>query len=97
MASHRRPQTDPPRLAAWLLRRLLPLDRQNEIVRGDLLEEFRWRQSRSWYWREALSSIIRGHGYKNMITLDNLAQEFRFACRSYAKAPWFTAPPTSSL
>lgn len=82
---------DPPRLAEWLLRRFLPLDRQNDVVRGDLLEEFRRRQSRAWYWREALSLLFRGHGYKNMLTLDSLLQDFRFACRSFAKAPSFTA------
>ena len=92
---------EPPRLAAWLLRHLLPLDRQNEVVRGDLLEEFRRRAAlqtlgsvraaRLWYWREALSLLFRGHGYKNMLTLDNLLQDLRFACRSYAKAPSFTA------
>jgi putative ABC transport system permease protein len=81
----------PPALAEWLLRRLLPLDRQNEAIRGDLLEEFRRRPSTAWYWREALSLIIRGHGYKNMLTLDNLLQDLRFARRSYAKAPAFTA------
>jgi putative ABC transport system permease protein len=82
---------DPPRLAAWLLRRLLPRDPRTEIVAGDLLEEFRWRQSRLWYWREALSLVIRAHGYKNMLTFDHLLQDVRFACRSYAKTPSFTA------
>ena len=88
----------PPRLASWLLRPLLPLDRQNDAIRGDLLEEFRRRAShtplraaRAWYWREALSLIVRGHGYKNMLTFDNLLQDFRFAWRSYRKAPAFTA------
>ena len=92
---------EPPRFAAWLLRHFLPLDRQNDVVRGDLLEEFRRRSGRQtpgsagaarlWYWREALSLLFRGHGYKHMLTLDNLLQDFRFACRSYAKAPSFTA------
>jgi putative ABC transport system permease protein len=107
---------NPPRLAAWLLRHLLPLDSQNDAIRGDLLEEFRRRQrndrasrlaprsshppSRSlgdrfggaslWYWRETLALIIRGHGYKKMLTLDNLRQDLRYAWRSYAKAPAFT-------
>ena len=93
----------PPAIAAWLLRHLLPLDRQNEAIRGDLLEEYRrratlpgisrfpLRAAHVWYWRETLSLILRGHGYKNMLTLDNLLQDLRFAWRSYAKAPAFTA------
>jgi putative ABC transport system permease protein len=82
---------NPPRLAAWLLGHLLPRNREYGVVVGDLLEEFRWRQSRVWYWREALSLLIRAHGYKNMLTLDNLLQDVRFALRSYAKTRSFTA------
>ena len=101
----------PPRIAEWLLRHLLPLDRQNDAIRGDLLEEFRRRASfedrasrlppsrfihgrfggaSAWYWRETLSLITRGHGYKNMLTLDNLRQDLKYAWRSYVKAPGFT-------
>ena len=82
----------PPRFAQWLLRR------QNNAVRGDLLEEFRRRSltlgprpAANWYTREAFSLLVRGHGYKKMLTLDNLRQDIRFAWRSYAKAPAFTA------
>jgi hypothetical protein len=96
---------NPPRLAEWLLRHRLPLDSQNDAIRGDMLEEFRRRSSilqpsrsiirrfggaSGWYWREALALIIRGHGYKNMLTLDNFRQDLRYAWRSYAKAPAFT-------
>ena len=82
----------PPRFAEWLLRRLLPLDGQNDAIRGDLLEEFRRRGDPPWwYWREALSLIMRGHGYKKMLTLDTLRQDLRYAWRSYAKAPAFTS------
>lgn len=93
----------PPALAAWLLRKLSPLDRHSDAIRGDLLEEFRRRAAldasssalrpgaRAWYWREALSLVFRGHGYKNMLSIDTLRQDFRFAWRSYAKAPAFTA------
>ena len=76
----------PPRLAEWLLRRHLPLDRENDAIRGDLLEEYRRRSallgvgsSKVWYWRETLSLIVRGHGHMKMITLDNLRQDIRFA------------------
>jgi putative ABC transport system permease protein len=93
----------PPRLAEWLLRHCLPLDRQNDAIRGDLLEEYRRRQSRLhaasddrfgaaglWYWRETIALITRGHGYKKMLTLDNLRQDLSYAWRSYMKAPGFT-------
>ena len=91
----------PPRLAEWLLRHAVSLDGRNDAIRGDLLEEYRRRPpSRSilgrfggaslWYWRETFALIIRGHGYKNMLTLDNVRQDLRYAWRSYAKAPAFT-------
>jgi putative ABC transport system permease protein len=80
----------PPRLAEWILRRFLPLDGQNDAIRGDLLEEYRRRGSDIWYWRETIALIIRGHGYKKMLTLDNFRQDLRYAWRSYAKAPAFT-------
>jgi predicted permease len=87
----------PPRLAAWLLRTLLPLDGQNDAIRGDMLEEFRRRAATLgsgpadlWYWRETIALIFRGHGYTQMLTIDNFRQDLRFAWRSYAKAPAFT-------
>ena len=33
----------PPPFAAWLLARLLPHDRQRDVILGDMLEEFRRR------------------------------------------------------
>jgi putative ABC transport system permease protein len=100
----------PPRLADWLLRHCLPLDRQNEAIRGDMLEEFRRisrlrvpnatasaRRARVWYWRETLSLVIRGQGYKKMMTIDTLRQDLRFAWRSYAKAPAFTLLVVTTL
>ena len=39
----------PPVLASWLLKHLVP----NEILAGDLLEEFGERGS-AWYWRQVL-------------------------------------------
>jgi hypothetical protein len=87
----------PPRLAAWLLRTLLPLNGQNDAIRGDMLEEFRRRAATLgsgpadlWYWRETIALIFRGHGYTQMLTIDNFRQDLRFAWRSYAKAPAFT-------
>ena len=89
---------NPPRFAAWLLRR------QHDAIRGDLLEEFRRRSftlghraAANWYRREAFSLLVRGHGYTKMLTLDSLRQDIRFAWRSYAKAPAFTALVTFTL
>ena len=81
---------NPPRLAEWLLRHVVSLDGRDDAIRGDLLEEYRRRRSSLWYWRETIALIIRGHGYKNMLTLDNFRQDLRYAWRSYAKAPAFT-------
>src|SRR4029453_18323980 len=52
----------PPRLAIWLLTRLVPQD-WREFVIGDLEEEFATRAERStisaraWYWRQALRCL----------------------------------------
>jgi putative ABC transport system permease protein len=53
---------DPPRLAVWVLRLVLPADRY-ETIAGDLEETFRLdvqphegpRPARRWYWRQVLS------------------------------------------
>lgn len=69
----------PPRLASWLVRRALPLDRQSESIRGDLLEEYRRRGgSDLWYWRETLSLVAFGHRYKAMLTVDAVVRELRY-------------------
>lgn len=46
--------SDPPRLAVALLRRFVD---DNEPLIGDLLEGFAIRQSRLWFWRQALLAI----------------------------------------
>lgn len=43
----------PPRLARWILKRVLPPD-VREGISGDLEEMFR-RRSGLWYWRQALA------------------------------------------
>ena len=48
-------RSNPPRLAAALLRRFLY---DNEPLIGDLLERFEVRQSRLWFWREVLTAIV---------------------------------------
>jgi hypothetical protein len=55
-------RADPPRLAVWLLQRVLPADRY-ETIAGDLEERFRLdvqphvspRLAGRWYWRQTLS------------------------------------------
>src|SRR5271156_1050363 len=49
----------PPALASWLLEHLVP-EGKNEVLAGDLLEEFGQRGSSSWYWRQVLAAIIVG-------------------------------------
>jgi hypothetical protein len=49
----------PPALASWLLEHLVP-DGKNEILAGDLLEDFAHRGSTAWYWRQVLAAIIVG-------------------------------------
>lgn len=46
----------PPSVATWLLNRLEPSER-NESLEGDLFEEYQRRQSRIWYWKQALTAI----------------------------------------
>jgi len=56
---------DPPHLAVWLLRLVLPPDRY-ETIAGDLEEKFRLdvqplagaRVARRWYWRQSLSITV---------------------------------------
>jgi hypothetical protein len=45
---------NPPRLATWLLQRC----GIRESIVGDLLERFRQRPSRVWFWRQALVTIL---------------------------------------
>jgi hypothetical protein len=55
---------EPPRLAEFLLRRLLP-PRDRDIVTGDLFEEYRecalpergWWRAQLWYWKQIASFI----------------------------------------
>jgi putative ABC transport system permease protein len=68
MARMTRRTSQPPRLAAWLLGRIIPADAQDSAV-GDLDEEFvrdvlpriGAARARRWYWRQTLS-LARAYG-----------------------------------
>jgi hypothetical protein len=82
--------TDPPRLAAALLRRLLTRA-EHECVAGDLEEEYRQLvvagsryRARRWYWRQTLRSIAacrRRDGGGSML------RDMRFGVRLFRKHP----------
>jgi len=55
-------QIDPPRAATWMLRHLVPGER-NDALAGDLLEEFRAGRSAAWYWRQVLASITIAYSH----------------------------------
>ena len=56
MSTHRA-LPDPPRLGLAILNRLAD---RNEALAGDLLEGFRLKQSRLWFWRELAGAIVTG-------------------------------------
>lgn len=56
MSTHRTP-LNPPRLGAVILHRLAD---RNEALAGDILEGFRIKQSRLWFWRELAGAILTG-------------------------------------
>lgn len=49
-------QANPPKAATWMLRHLVPGER-NDALAGDLLEEFRSGRGAVWYWRQVLACI----------------------------------------
>lgn len=52
--------SNPPRLAIWLLRRALP---GNDALTGDLIEQFYEGRTSVWFWRQALIALaMRGLG-----------------------------------
>ena len=50
---------EPPAAATWMLKHLVPGER-NEAMAGDLLEEFRRGRSGNWYLRQILAAIVIG-------------------------------------
>jgi hypothetical protein len=67
---------EPPRVADWLVTRLLPTTRV-EILLGDLHEQYRRGRSHSWYWRQAIEicafSLARDLRSHKLLTLRALA------------------------
>jgi hypothetical protein len=51
--------SQPPGAATWLLKHLTP-DDKNELLLGDLLEDFVQGRSAAWYWRQVLAAIMVG-------------------------------------
>ena len=49
--------TQPPRLATWLLKRMLSSPTRESLI-GDLVERHRGGRSSLWYWRQALLAIV---------------------------------------
>jgi putative ABC transport system permease protein len=103
----------PPRLAIWLLTRLLP-DEIHEALLGDLEEEYRTRilpargrhAARRWFWRQTfaalpLARLPRPRPITSTRTGDSLvrafASELRFAARRLARAPGFVAVAALTL
>lgn len=48
---------EPPRMAAWLLKRWASPYQRESLV-GDLLESYRAGRSRTWYWRQVIAALI---------------------------------------
>ena len=87
----------PPRLATWLLTRVLPLGTRGESIRGDLLEEYRQRPSRRWFWQQTLRLTLRylftespqqrlSYPRSNLMLFE-LSSDLKTAWRSLTRAP----------
>ena len=86
----------PPRLADWILERLLPAGKRGESIRGDLREEFRGNPSPAWYWAQTIRLAIRYAvskppqrplNYPKSGPMFELTSDLKAACRSFMRAP----------
>jgi len=99
------PQWSPPRLAAWLLARVLPPDAQDAAV-GDLDEEYRQDvlprlgpgRARLWYWRQVMS-LSRAYTVHRLRPLhvrpspassDTMRHDIRDALRTIVRSPAYS-------
>ncbi len=78
-----------PRIAEWLLRRLVA-GREGEIIAGDLREEFEARGGgRLWYWAEVLSCVaVRLSPHR--LTAPDLRRDLHYAFRVLRRNPGYT-------
>ena len=78
-----------PRIAEWLLRRLVP-GREGEIIAGDLGEEFAARGGgRLWYWVEVLSCVsVRISPHR--LAAPDLRRDLHYAMRVLRRNPGYT-------
>jgi hypothetical protein len=50
-------QVKPPRIATWLLNRIVSGNNRESLI-GDLIEQYQRRRSRAWYWRQVVMAIV---------------------------------------
>ena len=85
---------NPPRLARWLLERVLSFHDRAAIL-GDLAEEFHARRrsgrpSSTWYWRQALAALPYAIGRRRP-RARWIVDDTRFTVRLWKRYPAFTA------
>ena len=87
----------PPRVADWILARVLPLGKRGESIRGDLLEEFQQHGSRGWFWQQTIRLTLRylfSQSAQGRLTrpgrqgmMFEASSDVKTACRSFTRAP----------
>ena len=92
MSTHRTP-LHPPKLGAAILHRLAD---RNEALAGDILEGFRIKQSRLWFWRELLCAILTGAFRRSISKSGRSNVEFPSAAPIHEDFAAKTPPPPDS-
>jgi putative ABC transport system permease protein len=92
---------NPPRLADWILKRVLPIGKRGESIRGDLREEFRSNPSPQWYWMQTMRLAARyAFSDSPQQALTYPQRGFMFEISSDVKTAWrnfLRAPGSSAL